>query len=483
MRTASTGNTIDPPVGGFRHAVCSELLSFGVRARVAAALVAVALVALAAVAGVAAAGLGLLAVGAFVVAYRRPYLLGPSVALLLPANDTVVVLNAQVAPLEAVVGGGALGYLGFLATGHERFRVSVSDWTFAVLLACIALSTLGPVDNSDRAREVLFWSALALTFHAVRTHFGNPRDRRFLFLALATATIVEVSYALFEYADRWSERISALGGAFVYPLPQGTLDHPNALAQFLVLGGLTVVALGLGEPGWWRRVGLLVGIASSLALLVTFSRASWIACTAGAAVYLVERRARLPVLVVGGAAAVAALALALVDSGAIGARIASLSTGTSGLYDFRFELIARGARIAAQHPLTGSGHFEETGIYAGRETLATHPHNLFVGIAVFFGIPAALGFAGLVLLALRATVSRFRAASGAWRLTEVGLLGVVVALLVNGILEYPFWNSSLTVLIVLILAVATGSAPPARVNRPAEGRPDLPEATRTSSSS
>ena len=484
MRTASTGKIIASPLGQLSRLVRNELMSYGTRARVGAVLITALLVVFAVVQGFAAAGLGFVAVAAFVVALRRPHLLGPIIALFLPARETLVVLNAQVAPLEAVVGGGALGYLGCVVAGRQRVRLSASDWTFLALTALIGLSTVGPVDNSDRFRELLFWSALAVTFHAVRTHSEHPQGRRLLLVSLAVATIVEVSYALFEYVERWSDRFSALGGALVYPLPQGTLGHPNALAQFLVLAGLTVIALALGEHGWRRLFGLLAGVAGSLALLVTFSRASWIAYTAGASVYLLERRARLTVLLVSAATGTAAGALAVLDKGAIGARVASPFGATSDLYGFRFELMERAAEIAAEHPLTGAGHFEETGIYAGREALATHPHNLFLGIAVFFGIPAALAFAGLVLLAFRATVKRFRAETGGERLRDAGLLGVLVAFLVNGILEYPFWNGALTVLIVLILAVATGSDPPAtRVNRPAEGRRDLQGATRTPSSS
>ena len=51
------------------------------------------------------AGLGLLAVTAFVVAFSRPYLLGPFVALCCLRVSASHILGAQVAPLEAVVGG------------------------------------------------------------------------------------------------------------------------------------------------------------------------------------------------------------------------------------------------------------------------------------------------------------------------------------------------------------------------------------------
>jgi len=305
LRTNSPiGNAIDSHARAIGDALWSELPPLSRRAQLGAAVAATSFVAVAVVGGAAAAGLGLLALAALVIALRRPYLLGPFVALLLPAGDAVHVLQAQVAPLEAVVGGGAIGYLARVAMRREAVRIGLVDWTFAGLLAFIALSTLGPVDDSDRLRELLFWGALGIVFHAVTAHLHSRRDLRLLFVALAVSTLVEASLALFEYVDRWSERFSLLNGAIVYPLPEGTLGHPNALAQFLVLAVLAVVALALAEQGALRRFGFLAAGAGSLALVVTFSRASWIAFAIGASVYLVERRTRVAFLAAGAVTAV-----------------------------------------------------------------------------------------------------------------------------------------------------------------------------------
>jgi O-Antigen ligase len=451
----STGNAIDSHVRALGHWAGSELPSPGRHAQVGALAVVAGLGVVALVWDPAVAGLGLLATAAFVTGFARPYLLGPFVALLLPAGGALFVLDAQVVPVEAVVGGGAIGYLARLAARREAVRISLADWAFAVLVVFIALSTLGPVDDSDRFRELLLWGALGVVFHAVAAHVHDRHALRLLLVALAAATLVEASWALFEYVDRWSERSAQLGGAIVFPLPEGTLGHPNALGQFLVLAVLGVIALALAEEGTLRWLGFAAAGAGSLALVVTFSRASWIAFAVGAAVYLLDRRTRVPVLVAGGIAALGAAALAVLGAGAIGARVSSLFSGEGrGLYDFRLELVERAARIVADHPLTGFGDFEEVGVYVGRPDIATHPHNLFLGVAVFFGVPAALAFAGLVLLALRAAWNGSRAEASADRLTAVGFLGLLVALLVNGLLEYPLWNTSLSVLVVLALAVA-----------------------------
>ena len=456
MRTESpTGNAIGARVQTLGDVVRSELSSVGRRGLVAAGAALWGFAALAVFVDSAVAGLGLLSVTALVVAFGRPYLLGPFVALLLPVGERVHVLDADVAPLEAVVGGGAVGYLAYVALRREPIRLRLADWTFLALLVFIALSTLGPVDDSDRVRELLFWGALGVVFYAVGAHVRTRRELTPLLVALAVATFFEATWALAEYLHGWSDRFSLLDGAIVYPLPQGTMGHSNALAQFLVLGALAVLALSLAERGTLRVIGFAAVGAGSLALLVTFSRASWIAMVVGLSVYLLDRRTRVPALATGALVVVGAGALALFGGGAIGARISSLFSGRLGdLNDFRLELARRAARIAADHPVTGSGHFEEIGIYAGRPDLATHPHNVFLGLAVFFGIPAAFAFAGLVALALRAAWKTFRLHTDARRLTAVGFLAVLAAFLVNGLLEYPFWNPSLTALVVLVLAIA-----------------------------
>ena len=402
--------------------------------------------------GAAAGGLGLLALAAAVTAFRRPYLLGPFVALLLPFGDRIEILHVQVAPLEAAIGGGAIGYVARLAMRHDELRFRSFHWIFAFLVVFIGLSTLGPA-GSGQLHEFLLWGALGCVCHAVTTYVDNRRNVRLLLVGIAVPTLVEAALAFFEYIDSWSQRFSRLNGAIVYPLPKGTLNHANALAQFLVLASLAIFALVLAERGLPRRCGLVAAGAGGLALVVTFSRASWIAFAVGVCVYLIERKIRARVVTAGAVIAGVAAVLALVVRGAIGERISSLFTA-SRLSSFRIELWAKAAHISGAHPLTGSGHFREVGIYAGRPDVATHPHNLFLGLAVFFGIPAAVAFAGLVLVALRATWRGSRQASAPARLVALGFLALLVAFLVNGVFEYPFWNLSLTTLVVLLLAVS-----------------------------
>ena len=403
---------------------------------------------------VALAALCALALAVALATFHRPQLGAPLVAILLPATVHADALGVQASPLDAAIGGCAVGYGVRLAARADERHMEPVHWAYVALVACIGLSLLGPGDTSSQLRQLLFWGALGLVFHAVTSHLAVRRGAGLLLGGLAVALLVEAALALYEYADAWSDRFSLREGAIIYPLPRGTLDHPNALAQFLVLGAFIALALALAERGAVRRLGFVAAAGAAVALPVTFSRASWIACAAGAAVFLIDRRARVPVLVGGAVVCALGALLALVVGGAIGERISSLfAAGVSGLANFRLALVERAAVALAEHPLTGVGRFEEMGVYAGRPDLVTHPHNLVLGVAVFFGIPAALAFVAVVALAFAAASKRLRDRVGEAG-AATGCLAFLVALVVNGLFEYPFWNPALTALIVLGLAVA-----------------------------
>jgi O-antigen ligase len=410
--------------------------------------------------GPAAGALTLIALTSLAVAYLATPFVAPLIVLFLPSGALVAhVVGAQVLPLEAAVGGCALGYsLGFVIR-RQRPELAPVDWAFVAFVAAVAASTLGPADNSQRARDVLFWGALALVFHAIRRNLRTEADFRRLLVALAAVTLGESAYAIFEYLSRLSESFSRLGGAIVYPQPEGTLLHPNSLGAFLVFSGLLLVALGLGESGWRRRLAILASGAAVLATAVTFSRGAWISLAVGAFAFLLDKRARKKLLFVGSGVVAVAFAVGFLGLGPLGARISSLaSLDSNGLYGFRLELAHRAVDVIGRHPLTGVGVFDEYGVYASRPVEATHPHDLFLGLAVFYGGLAAIAF--LIVFAC-AVDAAWRAARRSvrpeLRTRGAGLLAALGAVLVNGFFEYPFWNHSLTVLVVLVLAIAVAA--------------------------
>ena len=151
----------------------------------------------------AAAAFGLLALIAAVTAFQRPYLLGPLVALLLPAGHYVYLLHDSIVPLEAAVGGGALGYLARLATTREERRLHAVHWSYAAFLVFVALSALGP--GPPKNHDLAYLGALGFVFHAITTQAGGRRNQRLLLVGLGLPLLFEASWAIVEYIGTWSE--------------------------------------------------------------------------------------------------------------------------------------------------------------------------------------------------------------------------------------------------------------------------------------
>ncbi len=257
--------------------------------------------------------------------------------------------GAQVAPLEAVVGGGAIGYRRSRSRRGARrsgsARSTGHSWPS---------SPSSPSARSARSTTPIGFASFSSgapsgssSTRSPRTSTGR-RDLSLLLVALAAATLVEASVALFEYVIAGPSASRSLGGAIVYPLPEGTLGHPNALAQFLVLAGLAVLALALAEQRSAASLGLATAGAGHarprrdvLARFVDRPR---------------RRRLRLPRRAKDArprprrrrCRGLGAAAAALLGSG--GDRrsdLVALQGEARGLYDFRLELIERAARIAA----------------------------------------------------------------------------------------------------------------------------------------
>lgn len=416
---------------------------------------------------VAAAALLLLGAG---IGYRSRASVAPFLAVLLPIGFAQTsVHGVQIVPLHTAVVGAAAGYALSLLRERRRVEAGPADVAFGAFVLFVVVSGGGPVAKARWLHDVVLWGGLAIVFHcAVRALETRP-NRRLLYVALAVAGVTEAMYAIVEYVRTAGSRFFRLGGAIVYPQPQATLQHPNALGGFLVLCLLLLVGAGLSERGRARMVFLAAAAVVALGTVTPFSRGAWISAAAGLLALVAVERGNRRLLGSGAAVLVAGTAaVAAFDHGPVGARLRSLASGDlSSLYGFRLKLARDALDIMARHPLTGSGRFDVVGTYAGRPVVAPHPHDLLLGVAVFFGIPAAVAFAALLVLAFRGAWRAARDRVHATAAEGAGAVAALVALVVDGVFEYPFWNTTWTVEIVLLLVLAvalgrtaTASPPP-----------------------
>ena len=131
----------------------------------------------------------------------------------------------------------------------------------------------------------LFW----LSVHGLA---DQAEARVLIRVLLASGYVVAATAILQSVHDSIQQRVIEPGAI----LPAfGSLGNPNVLGAFLAL----VIALGAGEllmaQSAASRIALLnLLVVSGLALLLSFSRSSWLAAAAGTAVVVVSQRKRLP---------------------------------------------------------------------------------------------------------------------------------------------------------------------------------------------
>jgi O-antigen ligase len=377
-------------------------------------------------------------------------------ALALPFGFSVTGLGGvQVGLLDALLWGTAVGYASSFVRARRLPELTPADVAAAAFVVGVGISGASAVGKGLWIHELALWGSLAAIFHCSIRALREPGARRLFFACLGVTVAVEAIYAIEQFVSAAGSRFSRLGGAIIYPQPQATLQHPNALGAFLAVAALLLAGKALGAHRRARWVWAALAMLGAIGAVVPFSRGSWISLAAGAVVlvFLLDRRHRRAVGAVLAAAGAAAVAVGAFDDGALGARLRSFGDVTD-LNGFRVTIARRALHLIAAHPIEGAGRFLEAGIYAGRRTVATHPHDLLLGVGVFFGLPALIAFAALLVLCIRSAWHGRTLGSASVAAESAAALAALAALLVDGLFEYPFWNTTWTVETMLLLGVS-----------------------------
>lgn len=315
----------------------------------------------------------------------------------------------------------------WLATGRrKRFRLSLADGAFAFFVAACALSVAGAVNRSSALSETARVLAAVMMF-VVLTRLVTSLDavRRVLvacFIALVAPLTVGFVQAVSGHGTFVTDGISRVVGTFL---------HPNTFGFLLSMFALMAI-------GIWRYVSvaaqaaLAVLLAACLVLLVlTYSRGSWVAFTAGLIVVALLHSRRLLVWFVAWAV------IALVAVPTVGARLLNLGAATSPTGSTGNSLVWRldywrsVVQLNHDNPITGIG-------LNGTRSLTDQskaPHNDALRAFVETGALGLLAYlcvlVALSAIAVRAVRAVRRTEAGLARGVAVGFTGVLVAYLID----------------------------------------------------
>ncbi len=379
-------------------------------------------------------------------------------SVVLSATDLLVVLTC-------------VGWLIWRWRSGPQSRVPRGSGFVLAALGLLALAAAASIRSAvDRpiALGVAAQLAILVLFFLAASELLASFARRHVLTVASVAVVGQALLAAWQAAAQttapagllfngWATELTSHDqGASVVMLPlagrwlrsYGTFPHPNILGGFLAL---SLALIALNDDPRLRRLRAVALMAGLVALLLTFSRAAWLAvllgagtgliATRGAHATLVSVRGRLTV-----ALALALLALvALVRAGSLGTLVERNSIDTRLFYDsVAWKVVARGVPVGAGNLVMAQQHL------LGAASAGSEPaHDVFlIALAELgpLGLAGWLSILGSVLVAawLRRADPRARA----------GPLVAAAALAPLLVFDHYLWTQSTgRVLFVFTLAM------------------------------
>jgi O-antigen ligase len=230
----------------------------------------------------------------------------------------------------------------------------------------------------------------------------------------------------------------------------------NAVALYVVPLAAVAGSLALHARGPARLVGLAVFAISVPVVVLSFSRGGYLAFAAVVLGLALSHRRRLALL---GVAAAGALALALAPPIRLRVLI-ELQNAYGSSVDSRIELWSAALRLIRARPLLGAGlsGFPDriTPYFTHFHTGANFvdPHNIVLNFWVETGLLGLLAMAWIVGAAVVTCVRGWVSLPAAWRPYQLGVLLAMVAVVVHGLVDVPYFKNDLSLEFWALLAVS-----------------------------
>lgn len=233
--------------------------------------------------------------------------------------------------------------------------------------------------------------------------------------------------------------------------------NANQWALFLVpLLAMAGAALLHGRDLWLRRAAAVFCAVGGAAMLASFSRGGYLALAAVVLLLALSHPRRLW------------LAPALVVVGAIFSRLPPVASrlaheenlaDPNNTLESRLRVWRATLHMLRQHPIFGAGlsgypkGVEPYRVAAGAEKLQ-YPHNILLNFWSETGVLGVAAFAWVLVQGFRLTWRGWRRASPAWRPYHLGVLLALVAVMVHGLVDVPYWKNDLAAMFWILLGVS-----------------------------
>ncbi|UCF06633.1 MAG: O-antigen ligase family protein [bacterium] len=345
----------------------------------------------------------------------------------------------------------ALAFLLWLviALVSKRFRFAGTMLDLPIFLF-IATSLAAAIFSDERYASILGLKNLLLA-SVVYLFTFNVRDR---------TEVRRLLIVLF-----LSGTASAVYGIVIYAMGHGDGGlgrTPGSFSIAMTFGGVMLVlcslALGpaIGSSLQWRlRLPALSMVSIGLvALLLSFTRSSWVGMVAAAVVVFSILRKRWLIPLIG-----CMIVLYLVLPDALQQRVSTIWDPTYRTNIHRMQLFRGGVKIFYDYPVLGVGTRDLGELYRRYKPpeavyIYGHMHNIFLQVAVTTGIVGLAAFCYLLISCFRLLIANLRLGlpppDRAW---VAGSIGALVGFIVNGLFEWNFGDAEVVTLFYIMLGM------------------------------
>lgn len=239
-------------------------------------------------------------------------------------------------------------------------------------------------------------------------------------------------------------------------------ENPNAFAEVLVLLIPLAIALLFSAKGWGARfLGLLGAGMGTVAILMTYSRASWVGLAVAAVLFVfLWKKKILPAVILLGLAAIPFLPDTIFN------RILTIFNFSDTSTSSRFPLYEAAGRLLQSSPIQGAGlgsdavrqAVSDMNFYHGKSPFV-HCHNVYLQTWAETGLLGLLSLLGTVGWAIKRgamTVSR-RLGSSSARFMIIGSVSALLGIMVCGMADFIWHYPRVMLIFWFVFAVAAAS--------------------------
>ncbi|HXV81653.1 MAG TPA: O-antigen ligase family protein, partial [Candidatus Binatia bacterium] len=240
---------------------------------------------------------------------------------------------------------------------------------------------------------------------------------------------------------------------FGHPLP-----HPNIAGYLFAMTLPLCLAIAVAEGGKIRAVSLLSGGTQMLALILTYSRGSWLGWWASMFAFGVMLKRWREVWII---LTTVGLLLAFVTP--LQDRLLTLvKPQTDFSINERMEAMDAGLKLGLDHPVLGVGYGrgrlreglreqeQKTGTEIGH---IAHTHNMYIELFAQTGLLGLATFVWLLYQAFHQSIKNASRVEKTGRVLALGMAASWIAFAVTGLGDVPFYHHEIRILFFTFLAL------------------------------